>query len=234
MKCTSIGVVVFDVGSTLIHPDYAALARWLLTRTGSHVLPATAERAFCLAVNRGNGLTSPSFAREARVFFNECSLQTIDDGLARSLWEEVVNAGGVGSWLYTFLDPDAHMTLKELKSRGLTLIAASNSDGSLIEELLNFDLLRYFDDVYDSARIGVAKPDERFYEIVLRSSKGLAALHVGDDLVKDYLAPRLNGFRSAILYDRSQIFEDLAETTRIGALCQLLGMIGRNESKLAR
>lgn len=78
--------------------------------------------------------------------------------------------------------PDAEPLLRELKRRGVRLVAASNWDASLPEALERAGLARYLDGAVSSAVVGAAKPDPAVFRAALELA-GCApheALHVGD------------------------------------------------------
>jgi FMN phosphatase YigB (HAD superfamily) len=224
-------VVVFDVGSTLIHPDYVLLSRWVTSMTGMDTDLSRVEHAFQLAVG-GNIYHRISDIKldQGKIFFNACGLKSqISDVQVQKLWGNLIDSGGANSWWYSVLDIDALKILSELKLLGIRLIAASNSDGTLAEELDAFGLTHFFDEIYDSSVLGVEKPSLSFYELVLRSSKDLVSIHVGDGLVNDCLAAAVAGFHRVLLYDKLNLFPGLPAYVKITSLLEILNVIG-NES----
>ncbi|MEQ1864869.1 MAG: HAD-IA family hydrolase [Micropepsaceae bacterium] len=220
-------IVVFDVGSTLIHPNFVTLARWLNDRTGHQRSQATVERAFRQAVGRDISKRPLNVDLvEANKFFNACDLpQKIEGDTARRFWAEIIDSGGVNSWLYTTVDPEAEMTLVRVKALGCRVVAASNSDGTLEAELESFNLLRHFDEIFDSSIMGVEKPNEIFYRRVLQSSKALFSIHVGDDLVNDCIAAASAGFHRALLYDPLDLFPGMPPHVKIARLSDVLSVL---------
>ena len=99
-------LLVFDVGSTLIHPDICALADWLAGKTGIAVAQDHVERAFRKAVS-GDPFASGGEDRKGNAFFTLCGSPDSQRRHWQSWWREVVQAGGAGSWLYSLVDPDA-------------------------------------------------------------------------------------------------------------------------------
>jgi REG-2-like HAD superfamily hydrolase len=99
--------------------------------------------------------------------------------------------------------PDAYPTLGALRERGLTLGAVSNWVWNLPELLHALDLVRHFDFVAASSRIGFEKPHRRIFEWALEQAKADAAavIHVGDHLGADVEGARAVGI-DAVLIDR--------------------------------
>lgn len=223
-------VVVFDIGGTLIHPDFAALREWTVERTEADVSTTVIERAFRLAV-AGDVFAPPGseIQTQATRFFSFCGCPLASSRLWIGWWKEVVASGGVGSWLYRVLDAEAVATLLRLREQGCRLIAASNSDGTLEAELRSFGLLELFDEVYDSALLGVEKPSPAFYGRVLRNFPSGAFMHVGDDLIKDVVGASAAGFHRVFLYDQAGIYEGVPLHVRIRHLSEVPTAIGSEE-----
>jgi FMN phosphatase YigB (HAD superfamily) len=215
-------IVAFDVGGTLIHPDFAVLREWTIERTETEVSTAVVEQAFRLAI-AGDVLAPPSteIPAQATRFFKHCGCSAALRRLWKSWWQELVASGGSGSWLYRVLDTEANCTLRLLREQGFRLIAASNSNGTLTSELRAFGLLEYFDEVYDSTQLGVEKPSQTFYECLLRDSPDGGVVHVGDDLIKDVIGAAAAGFSRLLLYDPAGIYNGLPSHIRIRRLSEI-------------
>ena len=99
--------------------------------------------------------------------------------------------------------PDAIPALDALRARGLTVGAVSNWVWNLPELLHSLDLVRRFDFVAASARIGFEKPHRRIFEWALAEA-GVPAgtvLHVGDHVDADVEGAAAVGIRP-VLIDR--------------------------------
>lgn len=99
--------------------------------------------------------------------------------------------------------PDAYPALEGLKARGLMVGAVSNWVWNLPELLHSLDLVRHFDFIAASARVGYEKPHQRIFEHALEQA-GVApseAIHVGDHLDADVMGAQRMGI-GAILMDR--------------------------------
>jgi putative hydrolase of the HAD superfamily len=103
--------------------------------------------------------------------------------------------------------PDAYPTLKALKDRLLIVGAVSNWVWNLPELLHALDLVRHFDFIAASARIGFEKPDRRIFEWALEQADvpPESVIHVGDHLDADIEGARATGIE-AVLIDRNARF----------------------------
>lgn len=149
---------------------------------------------------------------------------------ARELWLRICQAGGYRSPLYTELDPDAEDVLSALREMGCKLIAASNSDGTLKDELGHFSLAKHFDLIVDSYDIGMEKPDPRFFSHVLslisQEVGDAESWYVGNDLIRDIVGSLMAGFNRAVFYDRTNAYPGFISSYRLTRLNELLSLIG--------
>ena len=84
--------------------------------------------------------------------------------------------------------PDAYPALNALRERGLTIGAVSNWVWNLPELLHSLDLVRHFDFIAASARIGFEKPHPRIFEWALGAGRRPIpprCIHVGDHVDAD-------------------------------------------------
>jgi putative hydrolase of the HAD superfamily len=101
--------------------------------------------------------------------------------------------------------PDAYPTLTALQKRGLIVGAVSNWVWNLPELLHALDLVRHFDFIAASARIGFEKPHPRIFEWALERAAVPAGtvIHVGDHVGADVEGARAVGI-DGVLIDRSK------------------------------
>jgi HAD superfamily hydrolase (TIGR01509 family) len=223
-------MVAFDIGSTLVHPDMDVLARIIGQEADVSDLSQLAQ-AFAYALE-ADQRALPKGDWAARQGQELLRLLQPDNrytaATARDLWLKIHQAGGFGSSLYTELDPDAHYVLTALRDAGCCMVAASNSDGTLRRELEQFGLLQYFEHLVDSHDIGFEKPDGRFFAYVL-SLFGREPLpstwYIGNDLVRDVMAPLMAGFSRAVFYDRADAYPKLATANRLTRLREVVPIV---------
>ena len=97
--------------------------------------------------------------------------------------------------------PDALPLLRDLKERGVRVVAASNWDASLPEGLERTGLAPYLDGWVSSAVVGAAKPDPAVFRAALEIAgcRPEKAFHVGDSPGGDIEGARAAGIRVALL-----------------------------------
>jgi putative hydrolase of the HAD superfamily len=112
--------------------------------------------------------------------------------------------------------------LRELRAAGLRLVAASNWDVSLHEQLERTGLRPLLDGAVSSAEAGAAKPDPAILvrALELAGAEPAEAWHVGDDLEADVGAARAAGLRP-VLIDRAGAVAAPAGVLRISSLAEL-------------
>ena len=101
--------------------------------------------------------------------------------------------------------PDAYPTLEALQGRGLKVAAVSNWVWNLPELLHALDLVRHFDVIAASARIGFEKPNPRIFEWALAEADvdPASVIHVGDHVDADVEGALAVGI-SPVLIDRNE------------------------------
>lgn len=112
--------------------------------------------------------------------------------------------------------PDAPPALRELRERGLSLVAVSNWDCSLPAVLERCGLGELLDGAVSSAAAGARKPDPAIFEPALELA-GCApeeALHVGDTPEEDVEGARAAGIRP-LLIDRDGNGGDISSLRQI-------------------
>jgi putative hydrolase of the HAD superfamily len=113
--------------------------------------------------------------------------------------------------------PDAIPALRELRDRGLRLVAVSNWDCSLPAVLERCGLGELLDGAVSSAVAGARKPDPAIFEpaLELAGCEPDEALHVGDTREEDVEGARAAGIRP-LLIDRDGNGGDITSLSEIG------------------
>jgi putative hydrolase of the HAD superfamily len=122
--------------------------------------------------------------------------------------------------------PDAAPALRELRAAGLGLVAASNWDVSLHEQLERTGLSELLDAALSSAEVGAAKPDPAILvrALALAGAEPAHAWHVGDDVDADVGAARAAGLRP-VLIDREGGLPVPDGVRRITSLAELPALL---------
>jgi beta-phosphoglucomutase len=219
--------VIFDAGGTLIGPHEPGPFRDMLARVG---MPSTEQdarrfhRRFVDVIRANRDDAQGMGVHESE----------IDDwwrGVFRETWpgrpdlaEEMFRWFRADRFDRVFADvPPA---LDALRVQGMPMGVLSNFAKNLDRLLVKLGLRDYFDFVLVSARVGLAKPDPRFFDLAV-SEAGRPRdrlLYVGDHIGDDIEGARGAGLH-AVLVDRGN-HHSLASCSRIGSLLDLIPYIG--------
>ena len=118
--------------------------------------------------------------------------------------------------------PDAVPALRALRAAGLKLVAASNWDVSLHEQLDRTGLSGLLDGALSSAEVGAPKPDPEIFvrALALAGAQPDEAWHVGDDVEADVGGARAAGLEP-VLIDRGGSLHAPPGVRRIASLAEL-------------
>jgi len=222
--------ILFDVGSTLVFPNWALISEEL-AREDVHLAPDLLE------------------AREPharRALDNEAFVARTND---RSRWDEyfghIVRECGVPVFppsalerlrlynevhnLWEHVPAGVPALLTGLRRRGCRLGAVSNSNGSVQRKLTELGLAREFEIIVDSAVEGIEKPDPRLFLRALARMRVRPeqALYVGDIYHVDVVGARAAGIQP-ILLDPCGLHADKS-CPRIATLEELLDLVGESD-----
>lgn len=230
--------VFLDIGETVMRPNpswegvYAIAFREFGVEVGMDELHAALRRAYHHGGWGMEGGFDPteesSYERSVAIdamAIAELGLEPMPDAFYRRLSELFT----LTSHWHIF--PDAYPALAALKERGLTVGAVSNWVWNLPELLHALDLVRHFDFIAASARIGFEKPHPRIFEWALDQAKAAPheVVHVGDHVDADVLGARSVGIEG-VLIDRTGRYaaDEVPDgVTVIETLEQLLPVVDR-------
>jgi putative hydrolase of the HAD superfamily len=118
--------------------------------------------------------------------------------------------------------PDTVPALRDLRAAGVKLVAASNWDVSLHEQLERTGLEPLLDGALSSAEVGAPKPDPEIFAraLALAGVRPEEALHVGDDIEAD-VAGALAAGLEPVLIDRDGSLAPPPGVRRIASLAEL-------------
>src|SRR5262249_36323031 len=112
--------------------------------------------------------------------------------------------------LWSAVLPGVPEALARLRDAGLTVVAVSNSDGTVEAGLEERGLRRYPHHVVDSALVGAAKPDAAIFghALALAGAAPERTVHVGDLYAVDVVGARAAGLH-AVLIDPHGDWQDV-------------------------
>jgi putative hydrolase of the HAD superfamily len=224
-------VVFLDIGETLVHasPPFEQVAVEVAAALGATVDPGSmrdsarqsfervvtlpsAER-YTINTARSKAFWTSFYADLGRAF----DIRATDD-FARRLYQRFTRFEAYAPI------PGAVATLRRLNRLGARLVAASNWEGWLDLLLAHLKLDRFFHSLVVSGRIGVEKPDRRFFEQALRQA-GVAAseaVHVGDSYLADIEGARQADIDAIWLNTGGAPARDCPSITDLAQLPELL------------
>ena len=205
-----VELLCLDAGNTVIFLDHARLAALLEEATGVRVSPErlivcegeakTLAETSALHDGTWSHRELPGAASWGRMVATialragvpEAKLAALLDAAwdvhtRRNLWDKVPD--GLGD------------ALDAMRERGPKVAIISNSEGMLERLFTELDVLRHFDLVIDSGKVGFEKPDPRIYRVAFKHFGVTAsqALHLGDIFTTDILGARAAGCRYALV-----------------------------------
>jgi beta-phosphoglucomutase len=219
-------MVVFDVGGTLLAFHEAAPFQEFLHEVG---LPASDDdarrfhrRLVSVIIDRRD--RAQGLGADEKELDNWWRLNFAETWPGRpDLVDEMLR------WLYDgrFDRPfaDALPALEALQALGMPMSVLSNFGAHLHALLERFDLLRFFEFVIVSSKVGLAKPDRRIFDLAV-SNSGLPSdrlLYVGDHVGDDIDGARRAGL-DAVLIDRHNRQPE-APCSRIRSLRDLVNYV---------
>ncbi len=217
--------VLFDVGNTLLHLDYA----WLAELAGRLGAPVSAED-----VGRADARVRRQLNEKPEILHDSLAAYFAETGRDIGLPPAAAQAFGAQAEAEHQRDPrgiwrsvveGAHETVGRLRGRGIRVGVVSNADGRVEAQLRLAGLRDLFAVVVDSHLAGVEKPDPRIFAIALSElgAEAQTALYVGDLVAVDVEGARAAGMHG-LLFDPWDAYPELREE-RIRRLAELLGRI---------
>ncbi|KAJ8736744.1 hypothetical protein PYW07_000015 [Mythimna separata] len=96
-----------------------------------------------------------------------------------------------------------HKLIDHFRTLGISVGVISNFDPRLHDILHNVGLYKKFDFIVTSYEAGYSKPDERIFKSAIdkciMSVSPSEALHIGDDVIKDYEGARMAGWHALLV-----------------------------------
>ena len=207
----SIRYLLLDAGGTVVFPNQNTLAE-VAGACGHATTPEALFEAMCRVLHRYDTLwreggeivpvTAPPLFREIYE-----TARVPAEAAAQCAIEVKVRHEEISLWTYTY--PWVKPALERIRDAGWPMAIVSNSDGRVNEHLVDCGLGRFFEQVFDSAIVGIEKPDPRFFQHAL-TQLGLEpheALYVGDIFCVDVLGANRAGI-GAVHLDALGLYRD--------------------------
>lgn len=208
--------IFFDAGNTLVHLDYALIAR-TFREHGILLSPEQVrygEQRARVPIDRiiagvgGAERHEPDIMRAYFRFALEVLGLSLTPAAERAMAALVVRTRDGRLW--TVVEPGTAELLAGLVRRGYLLGVVSNSNGTIETFLKGVGLRRHFGFVIDSAIVGVEKPDPRIFRLALERAgvEPADATHIGDLYHIDVRGAEAAGL-NAVLLDPAGAWEGL-------------------------
>jgi HAD superfamily hydrolase (TIGR01549 family) len=208
--------VLFDMGGTLVHPDWERLAR-LAEKDAGRVL-SLAEMSHALgqvlkAADMGLNQDVQHLTRDRKpnwLFRDMYRLLGISEFRCEQLRARACDAH-LERHLWSQLNPHVRRVLSDLRNQDVQVGVISNTDDGRLRELLELlEIASQFDVIVDSYIVRHRKPDAEIFNFAV-AQLGLGSrevVYIGDSYNHDVLGAEAAGLRS-ILLDSFDIYRDL-------------------------
>jgi putative hydrolase of the HAD superfamily len=220
-QMTRPSAVLFDVGQTILSPDYVFMKSMLADFGVSTDYDTLAKGA---ALGREKFLRGEQGERWKEFFtFWLKYVDASEQNLPAML--KLIHEQHHRTHLWNYLEPTARETFEWLRSRGFRMGIVSNADGKVARMMKHLQLDHFFECIIDSQIVGVEKPDPAIFKLALDAVQLApeACIYVGDNYDRDVIGARRAGL-TPVLIDP---FEVVPETgvMRIKVLADLVKLL---------
>jgi HAD superfamily hydrolase (TIGR01509 family) len=196
--------VFLDAGGVLVDPNWSRVSE-ALGRQGIDVVPealAAAEPHAKRALDTPELVRTTSDRTRGWKYFNlvlEHAGLTLSDATDRALAE--LHEYHRRSNLWETVPLGVPEALARLRGLGLTIVVASNANGTVRAHFERIGLAASFDLILDSHDIGIEKPDPAFFAhgLAVIGVRADEAVHVGDFYAVDVVGARAAGLEAWLL-----------------------------------
>ncbi|MDX2049871.1 MAG: HAD family hydrolase [Rickettsiaceae bacterium] len=220
-------IIFFDVGFTLITPDYQHIAGVI----GNIISPLSLYKTEPIALKEinkwmndccKNNLERITFRQIIEIYFNHNEVRLTD--IIYSLLEKE----NLKHRFWGVVDADNLLVFKALKEKVIRLAIISNSDGRVSSQLELVGYKDIFEFIIDSTIVGSRKPNKEIFEIALNRAgvRSEQAIYIGDLPAVDLKGALLSGMY-AILFDKHSVFQKEVEIYKNTSPNLMLGSIKR-------
>ena len=216
----NIQAVLFDVGQTILSPDYPFLQS-LLAEYGVHSNFDQLARGAALAREKFFRKRGDEPWKEFFSFWFVYVGARAED-LPALLMRVYERHHAV--YLWNYVEPTARQTFDALRAQGRRLGIISNADGKVQSVLQQLQLAHFFECIIDSKLVGVEKPDPAIFELALRALNLPAGncIYVGDHYDRDVAGARRAGLHP-VLIDPFDVVPE-RDVQRVKTLAELVDL----------
>lgn len=214
----NIQAVLFDVGQTILSPDYPFLKKMLAEYGVAADFSQLARGAALAREKYFRGRNDEPWKDFFSFWF--ASLGARAEDLPAMLQRVYERHRAV--YLWNYVEPTARQTFEALLARGLRLGIISNADGKVRGILHQLQLDHFFSCIIDSKIVGMEKPDPGIFQLALQALNISAAngVYVGDHYDRDVIGARNAGL-FPILLDPFGVVPE-RDVARIKTLAELI------------
>jgi HAD superfamily hydrolase (TIGR01509 family) len=222
---SSVKVIFFDVGNTLLFPNRERIHA-PLTKRGIVLAAEHLRELECRIKNQFDGMITLNGSRDHSfwwMFYTELlceiGLQDDDDAIRDQLVSSIRNSAN-----WDQIRPGTAERLQKIAGR-YRIAVISNADGKIRDVLSRCGIANCFETITDSGLVGHEKPHPEIFRQALKSMNAApaAGLYVGDVYSVDYLGATAAGMQS-ILMDVPGAYRDKG-LPRVESLEELLKLI---------
>ncbi|NUO80870.1 HAD family hydrolase [candidate division KSB1 bacterium] len=220
-KLTNVTAVLFDVGQTILAPDYVFMKSMLADFGVATDYDALAKGA---ALGREKFLRGDQGELWKEFFIYWLQYVGAHEPdipvMLQRIYEQHHRVH-----LWNFLEPTARDTFAWLRAHDYRMAIVSNADGKVARMLKHLELDHFFECIIDSKIVGVEKPDPAIFNLALQEIKLSAqdCIYVGDNYDRDVVGARRAGL-TPVLIDPFDVVPE-REVLRIKALADLTKML---------
>lgn len=220
---SAITAVLFDVGQTILSPDYVFMKSMLADFGVTTDYDALAKGA---ALGREKFLRGVQGERWKEFFtFWLKHVNASEQDIPAML--KLIHEQHHRVHLWNYLEPTARATFAWLRTHGFRMGIISNADGKVARMMKHLELEHFFECIIDSQLVGVEKPDPAIFHLVLQALQlaPAACIYVGDNYDRDVIGARRAGL-TPVLLDPFDVVPE-KDVLRIKVLVDLVKLLPR-------
>lgn len=217
----NISAVLFDVGQTILSPDYVFMQSLLADYHTRAELDALAKGA---ALGREKFLRGKQGDRWKEFFtfwlqYVGANAQDIPTML------KLIHEHHHRVHLWNYVESTARETFEWLRAHNYRMAVVSNADGKVERMLKHLQLDHFFECIIDSQIVGVEKPDPAIFGFALERMQlaPQACLYVGDNYDRDVIGARRAGLTPVLIDPYEVVVEQ--DVPRIKMLVELTTLL---------